>query len=45
MQSRPWSKPLGIALKVTGEVCNLAADAGVPVIGNVDFSFSVFSLI
>ena len=45
VQSRPWSKPLGIALKVTGEVCSIAADAGVPVIGDVDFSFPVYSLI
>jgi len=33
VQSHPWSKPMGIALKVTGEICSLAGDAGVPVIG------------
>jgi len=33
VQNHPWSKPLGIALKVTGEMCSLAGDAGVPVIG------------
>ena len=33
VQNHPWSKPLGIALKVTGEMCSLAGDAGIPVIG------------
>ena len=33
VQNHPWSKPLGIALKVTGEICSLAGDSGVPVIG------------
>jgi len=33
VHNHPWSKPLGIALKVTGEICSLAGEAGVPVIG------------
>ena len=39
MQNHPWSKPLGIALKVTGEMCSLAGEAGVPVIGATFFPF------
>ena len=33
VKTSPWTGPLGITLKVTGEICSLAGDAGVPVIG------------
>ena len=36
VQDHPWSKPLGLALKVTGELCSLAGESGVPIIGDAD---------
>ena len=33
IRSKDWSEPLGVGLKITGEIFELAGEAGVPVIG------------
>ena len=33
IRSKEWSEPLGVGLKVTGEIFQMAGEAGAPVIG------------
>ena len=33
IRSKEWSEPLGVGLKVTGEIFQMAGEAGLPVIG------------
>ena len=33
IKSKKWAEPLGIGLQVTGEIFELAGEAGLPVIG------------
>ena len=33
IKSKKWAEPLGVGLQITGEIFELAGEAGVPVIG------------
>ena len=33
IKSKNWAEPLGVGLQITGEIFELAGEAGVPVIG------------
>ena len=40
IKSKNWAEPLGIGLQVTGEIFELAGEAGLPVIGLIGNFFS-----
>ena len=33
IRAKEWAEPLGVGLKVTGEIFQMAGEAGLPVIG------------
>ena len=45
IRSKDWSEPLGVGLKITGEIFELAGEAGVPVIGLIGNTARVLTFI
>ena len=40
IRAKEWAEPLGVGLKVTGEIFQMAGEAGLPVIGLIGNFFS-----
>ena len=42
IRSKDWAEPLGVGLQVTGEIFQMAGEAGVPVIGLIgNYSYNL----